>query len=88
MNFSLKAALGAGLFALAACGGQGDDTAGDNVADNYDAVADNMEDTADNMTNETAADALEDNAAAVREEGEDKEEAIDAADANASGNTQ
>jgi hypothetical protein len=88
MNFTLKAALGAGLLALAACGGQGDDAAGDNVADNADAVADNMEDVADNMSNDAAADALEDNAQAVREAGEAKEDAIDDADVNASANNQ
>jgi hypothetical protein len=88
MNFSLKAALGAGLLALAACGGQGDDTAGDNVADNYDAAADNLEEAADNATNEAAEEALENKADALREEGEDKEEAIDDADVNAAANTQ
>ena len=84
MKFMLKAALGASLLALAACGGQGDDSLGDNVASNADAIADNMEDMADNATNETVEDALEDNAAAIREQGEDKEEAIDDADLNAS----
>ncbi len=42
-----------------------------------------MEATADNMTNEVAADKLENQADAIREEGERKEEAIDEADVNA-----
>ena len=80
MKFMLKAAVGASLLALAACGGQGDDSLGDNVADNADAVADNIEEMADNATNETVEDALEDNAAAIRENGQEQEEAIDDAD--------
>ena len=85
MRLTIKAAFAAATLALAACGGQGDDTAGDNVADNADAVADNMEAVADNMSNDTAAEAVEDNAAAVREAGEDKEEAIDEADVQTNG---
>ncbi|PSJ43093.1 hypothetical protein [Allosphingosinicella deserti] len=86
MKFMLKAAVGASLLALAACGGQGDDSLGDNVADNADAVADNVEAVAENTTNEAAADSLEENAEAIRENGQAQEEAIDDADVKA--NTQ
>ncbi len=74
-------ALVAAMLTLTACGGQGDDTAGDNIADNADAVADNMEMQADNLTG-AAEDNMEANAAAVREAGEDAEERVDDADTN------
>ncbi len=74
------AALAAASLSLAACGGQGDDAAGDNVADQYDAKADNMEAAAENATNDMREEALEENASALREAGEEREEAIDEAD--------
>jgi ABC-type glycerol-3-phosphate transport system substrate-binding protein len=80
MKTIFKAAAIASLLTLAACGGAGDDAAGDNVAQAADNTADVMEDMADNTTNEAREDALESNAAAIREQGEEKEEAIDNAD--------
>jgi hypothetical protein len=80
LSFAL---VGAAALALAACGGQGDDTLADNVADNYDAAADNLEAAADATANGAESDVLENQADALREEGEDKEEAIDEADVNA-----
>jgi hypothetical protein len=81
LSFAL---VGAAALALAACGGKGDDTLGDNVAENYDAAADNLDAAADTTANGMEAEALENQADALREEGENREEAIDAADVNAS----
>ncbi len=77
------AIVGAAALALTACGGKGDDTLGDNISDNYDAAADNLDAAADNTVNGMEADVLENQADALREEGEDKESAVDAADVNA-----
>lgn len=75
--------LGSTFFALAACGGQGDDSLGDNVADAYEAEADNLEAVADNATTEAQEENLEQQADALEEAGAAKEEAIDDADVNA-----
>ena len=83
MKFTLKAALGAGLLSLAACGGQGDDSLGENVQENAEAQADNVEAMAENASNESQEDALESNASDIREKGEEAEEAIDDSDVNA-----
>lgn len=80
MNKALTAAAAAAFLTLTACGGQGDDAAGDNVADAAEAQADNIEEAADNTTNEAQSDALEDQADAVEANGQAQEEAIDDAD--------
>src|SRR3546814_11447509 len=80
MKIWLDALLGSGLLALAACGGQGDDALGDNVADAAEVEADMLEEQADNAVSEGQEERLEDQADVVREAGEEKEEAIDAAD--------
>jgi hypothetical protein len=76
------AVVGAAALALAACGGQGDDSLGENVQENYENAAENLEAAADNASGAEAA-ALENQADALQEEGEAKEEAIDNADVNA-----
>lgn len=80
MKSLLIVALGAAALSLSACGGQGDDALGDNVADAADAQAANLEAAAENTSNEAQSDALETRADAVAEAGEAKEEAIDDAD--------
>jgi hypothetical protein len=76
------ALVGAASLALAACGGQGDDTLAENVQENYENAADNLDAAADNTSGAEAAN-LENQADALREEGENKEEAIDESDVNA-----
>ena len=77
------ALVGAAALALAACGGKGDDSLGENVQENYENAAENLDAAADATANAGEAAALENQADALREEGEDKEEAIDQADVNA-----
>ncbi len=76
------ALVGAASLALAACGGQGDDTLGENVQENLENQAENLDAAADNTSGAEAAN-LENQADALREEGENREEAIDEADVNA-----
>lgn len=76
------AVVGAAALALAACGGKGDDSLGENIEENFDAAADNLEAMADNAVG-NEAEALENQADALREEGENKAEAVDEADVNA-----
>jgi ABC-type glycerol-3-phosphate transport system substrate-binding protein len=81
MKSTIKAALaGAALLALAACGGNADDQAADNVEAAAEAQADNLEAQADMAPNETMEEALEQQADNVEEAGEAKADAIDDAD--------
>ena len=81
MSFAL---IGAASLALAACGGQGDDSLGENVQENFEAASDNVEAMAENTANPAEAATLETQAVALEAEGARKEEAIDEADVNAS----
>ena len=76
------ALVGAASLALAACGGQGDDTLGENVQENMENAADALDESAENASAGEAA-ALDNQADALREAGENAEEAIDDADVNA-----
>src|SRR3546814_12038999 len=66
----------AGLAALGACGGQGDDTAADKVEDQYDAQADALENQADQlaaMGNETDPDQLDQQADTIKDMGDQQD---------------
>ena len=73
------ALVGAAALALAACGGKGDDSLGENVQENMENAADALNAQAELTGNETLANQSD----ALREAGENAEEAIDDADVNA-----
>lgn len=75
-------AAGACLFALTACGGNGDDKLGDQAQDAMENKADALDAAADNATGVTR-EQLKVQADATRKAGEAKEEAIDESDVNA-----
>ncbi len=77
------ALVGAASFALAGCGGQGDDTLGENVQENMENQAENLDAMAGNAATDAEAEALGNQADQLREEGEEREDAIDDADVNA-----
>ena len=83
MRTMIIAGLGAATLALAGCGGQGDDSLGDNAADAAENQADILEGMADNAATDAQEDALERQADVVEDRGEAREEAIDDADVNA-----
>ncbi len=82
MKKTAFALIGAASLALAGCGGQGDDTLGENVQENMEAQAENLDALAANA-GDAEAEALGNQADQLREEGERAEEAIDDADVNA-----
>jgi hypothetical protein len=73
------ALVGAAALALAACGGKGVDSLGENVQENMENAADALNAAAEATGNETLAN----QSAALREAGDNAEAAIDAADVNA-----
>lgn len=83
MKSFIRAAAFASLFALAACGGDGDDALGDNVADAAENRADMLEEQAETLPTEAQRDAMEDQADAIEDAGERREEAIDDSDVDA-----
>ena len=87
MKTLAMAAAAASMFALAACGGNADDKAAENVVQNAENVAENYEAMADNATNGQVEDALEQKAEDTREKAEDKAEAIDDNDNSAAEKT-
>ncbi len=78
------AIVGAASLALAACGGSGDDTLGENVQEGAEIQAENLDMMADNAANGAQAEALGNQAEQLREAGAQAEERIDDADVNAS----
>ena len=76
-----KLLVGAGFLALAACGGEGDDKAAEDVEQAFENTAQQLENAAENATG-AAEERLEDEAEVLRETGEAAADAIDDVDLN------
>ena len=74
------ALVGAASIALAGCGGQGDDSLAENAQENLEGQAENLDALAGNAATDAEAEALGNQAEQLRDEGENREEAIDEAD--------
>lgn len=79
-NFG-KLIIGAALIALAACGGQGDDKAAEQVEQSFENVAQQLDNAAENASG-AAEERLEDEAEVLRQTGEAAAEAVDDVDLN------
>ncbi len=81
MNYA-KLLAGAALLTLAACGGNGDDAAAENVEQAFENTAQQLDNAAENASG-AQEERLEDEAEVMRETGEAAADAIDDADLNA-----
>ena len=83
MKLTHTFAIAIGLGALAACNQSPKEQAADNIEANAEMNADNLDAMADNATTENGEDALDNQAAATREAGEQNADAVrDGADAD------
>jgi hypothetical protein len=78
------AIVGAASIALAGCGGSGDDSLAENTQENMEGQSDNLDALAGNAATDAEAEALGNQAEQLRNEGNQREEAIDDADVDAS----
>lgn len=76
-----KLFIGAGVLALVACGGKGDDKAAEEVEQVFEEAAQNLDNAAENATG-AAEERLEDEAEVIRRTGEAAAEAVDDVDLN------
>lgn len=76
MKILVKAAAAAGLFALAACNNSATENKADAIEANGANIAENLGEVAENISNDQAAEAVENKADAIREDAENKADAV------------